>query len=314
MPFVWRGVVSNCYPGYFTIETQLKVANTAPPRPQYTTLLAEVGTEHKDIVQGGYNFSLFGSEFSTPTQTIRTATQKGEGPKTYTVPDGVYSILVYAWGAGGGGGGGDNVNTTNGVAGGAGGSGSYVKSYVKVTPGQKIIAFAGTGGGAGQLPNGKKGSNPSGYASLIPGAVANTYVGAGGTAAGGGAASGIVVDGDVVLWAGGGGGGAGASFHRDGAPLGNPGGAGGGSTSYSGWDPHSFTTPSRNGAGGTHYFNGTYCTGTSFTDGVSGSMPDGALAGGRTNPYYIDYLGAGGSSVQKNNGLFGYHGKVVILY
>jgi hypothetical protein len=306
--------IMTCVPATFTIETTVKVANTTPPAPKYTTLLAEVGTAHIDVIQGGYNFSLLGSLFTTPTNTIKQATQYGEGPKTFTVPAGVYSLLVYAWGAGGGGGGGDNVNTTNGVAGGAGGSGGFVTAYVKVTPGQTIKVFAGTGGGAGTVGGGNQGSNPTGYLD-IPGATVHPK-GTGGTGGGGGAASGVIVNGTLMLWAGGGGGGAGASFHRSGSPMGSPGGTGGGTSTstYSGWDPNSFTSPNRNGIGGSHYFNGTYCTGTSFTDGAAGVLPTGGSARGTTNKYYIQLLGAGGGSVQKGNGLPGYHGKVVILY
>jgi len=311
-------------PRTFTIETTVLVANTTPPKPTYTTLLGEVGTASTSVVTGGYMLNLFGISMSTPTVTTKYATQWGGSAKTFIVPDGVYSILVYVWGAGGGAGGGGSQNTTWGAAGGAGGSGGFVKAYVKVTPGQKIEAFAGTGGGGGGVSNGYTGLSPAGYSS-IPGATRKppirTNTGGGG---GGGSASGIVINGTLVLYAGGGGGGAGASFHQDG-DLGNPGGIGGGGTNYAEWDPRNFTYNgggggNRNGVGGTgssspNYVNLTYVTSiVNNLAGLNGVIPNGGASRGTTQPYFIQKLGAGGDSVQKDNGLPGYHGKVAILY
>lgn len=78
---------------------------------------------------------------------------------TFTVPVGVTSILVEAWGGGGGGGGGssglvfrasDGSQTFFGGSGGSGGgSGAYVRALIPVTPGAVYDVIIGTGGAAG---------------------------------------------------------------------------------------------------------------------------------------------------------------------
>lgn len=73
---------------------------------------------------------------------IRAFTASG----TFTVPAGVTSVLVEAWGAGGGGGGGTDVFCGGGGGGGAGG---FAKGFVSVAPGQALAAVVGTGGAAG---------------------------------------------------------------------------------------------------------------------------------------------------------------------
>lgn len=64
---------------------------------------------------------------------------------TYTVPAGVTSIKVQAWGGGGGGG----TRITNSGATGGGGAGAYSSSVIAVTSGQTINITIGAGGGAG---------------------------------------------------------------------------------------------------------------------------------------------------------------------
>src|SRR5262245_52607179 len=58
---------------------------------------------------------------------------------TFTVPAGVSSVLVEAWGGGGAGGSGPNY-------GGGGGGGGYVRAVLAVSPGQAVPVTIGAGG------------------------------------------------------------------------------------------------------------------------------------------------------------------------
>jgi hypothetical protein len=72
--------------------------------------------------------------------TVETYTADG----TFTVPQGVTTITVEAWGAGGGGG----TRTSDGEAGGGGG-GAYAKSVIPVVPEGSYPVVVGTGGNSG---------------------------------------------------------------------------------------------------------------------------------------------------------------------
>jgi hypothetical protein len=70
------------------------------------------------------------------------------GSHTFTVPDGVYSILVRLWGAGGGGG--YAMSGSNGRGGPSGGAGgAYAEKRFSVTPGQTVTVVVGAGGAGG---------------------------------------------------------------------------------------------------------------------------------------------------------------------
>lgn len=71
---------------------------------------------------------------------------------TYTVPAGVYRLVVHVQGPGGGGGGGDQGGAGACGAAGGGGGGGYANKTYSVTPGQTFtytIGLKGTGGTAG---------------------------------------------------------------------------------------------------------------------------------------------------------------------
>ena len=90
----------------------------------------------------------FGSSFAqTASQTFGTA-----GTYTFTVPTGVTSITVQAWG-GGGGARGDGTDARGG-----GGGGAYASSVLVVTPGQTFTVVVGAGGTATSNP-GQSGQN-----------------------------------------------------------------------------------------------------------------------------------------------------------
>ena len=75
--------------------------------------------------------------------------------QTYTVPAGVTSVLVKAWGAGGGG---STVNPPlTPLTNYGGGVGGFTSAYVTVTPGQVLQVLVGGGGASAAL-----GSNSAG--------------------------------------------------------------------------------------------------------------------------------------------------------
>lgn len=71
---------------------------------------------------------------------------------TYTVPAGIFAIIVEVQGAGGGGGGADGGSSQSGVGAGGGGGG-YCRKVYAVTPGQTFLYTIGTGGAGGVAGN-----------------------------------------------------------------------------------------------------------------------------------------------------------------
>ncbi|MDH3381691.1 MAG: GEVED domain-containing protein, partial [Flavobacteriaceae bacterium] len=82
-------------------------------------------------------FLYFSYSFGQTTQTFTTS-------GTFTVPAGVTSIAVEAWGAGGGGG----STASNNQAGSGGGGGAYAKSVFSVVSGTNYNIIVGSGGAA----------------------------------------------------------------------------------------------------------------------------------------------------------------------
>ncbi len=76
---------------------------------------------------------------------------------TFTVPAGVYLLIIEAWGAGGGGGG--SLSTTD--SGSGGGGGGYGIKRLAVTPGQVITFTIGAGGTGGTSGGGTGGTGGS---------------------------------------------------------------------------------------------------------------------------------------------------------
>lgn len=167
----------------------------------------------------------------------------------YTVPAGINSATVQAWGGGGGSGG--NTAASNSSVNGGGG-GAYASSVVSVTPGNNYTVTIGNGGTGTDAQNatGGAGGNSS-FSSLVvaaggSGGGGNTTGGAGGTTA---ASTG------TVKFAGGSGG-----SRQTGA---NQGGGGGG------------------GSAGTTGVGGQGGNASGATGGTAGTAgPDGGAAGG----------------------------------
>lgn len=158
---------------------------------------------------------------------------------SFTVPAGVYKVLIEVWGAGGGGGGGSGTSQS----GGGGGAGGYAAKLVNTTPGTVWTCTVGIGGTAGPIGPGSGGTG--GTTSVTDGTTTISATGGTGGLSGGsgalGGAPGNGSGGDEVITGGGGFtylsatvAGAGGSAPRGGAgsQMGNagnaPGGGGGG--------------------------------------------------------------------------------------
>ena len=210
--------------------------------------------------------------------TQKTFTASG----TATVPAGVTTIAVEAWGGGGGGGGVSGANATN-RAGGGGGGGAYVlNSSVSVTPNASITITVGSGGTAGSsTADGGSG----GSSSFVSGSATVTANGGGGgksagynsngnNGTGGAGATGTWgggTGGTANNYSGGGGGGAGATSAGSASTNqnGGTGGSGGGLTGANGRATNTGT--------------GTAATATyTPTLAVSGGGSGGRLTGGGT--------------------------------
>lgn len=155
---------------------------------------------------------------------------------TYTVPAGVTSITVEAWGAGGGGGGGNTANAASG-----GGGGAHTRYNFTVIPGNTYTINVGAGGVT---------STAGGNSTVLLGAT--TVIRAAG--GGGGSAAGIA----GAARAGGAGGAASAGIPSTGVGLIITSGGNGGSN----------TTNSRGGAGG----GGSAGTGGNGGNGQAGGL------------------------------------------
>jgi hypothetical protein len=97
-----------------------------------------------------------GTQFQliNPVQLSQKTTTEITSSGTFTVPAGVYSLYVEAWGGGGAGGG----SQSGGVQGGGGGSGAYAAGYVPTTPGATFTVTIGAGGTAATINS----NNPGG--------------------------------------------------------------------------------------------------------------------------------------------------------
>lgn len=190
--------------------------------------------------------------------------------QTFTVPSGVTSITVKAWGAGGGGGSRQPIGQTNAASGGGAG---YATDTISVTPGETLDIVVG-GGGASSTSGG---TSAGGY-----GGGGDGHGGGNQSGGGGGGRSAVLRSSTVLLAAGGGGGG--GSYNTGG--VGGPGGGSSGTagTTGSGGTAGGGGTQSAGGSAG----SGGGAAGTSGSGGAGGGS-DGAGGGGGGG-----YYGGGG--------------------
>lgn len=225
-----------------------------------TTNLSSAVWGQGTAVAGGYIYSVGGvGSSATTTTTYNTA-----GTNTYTVPAGVTSITVKAWGGGGGGGAGSG---SSGI-GGYGGGGGYAKAVFDVTPGENLTVRVGAGGAK---------------------ATANQRGGSGGEA------TKILRSSTVLLEAGGGGGGGGRRGNTSGTE--GDAGAGGGLTGQSGRSGSSGPP----GQGGTQLAGGT--GGNGRGDGAAG-ISQGGGDGAATTACTTNVTGTGSNGTGGIGGVF----------
>ncbi len=112
---------------------------------------------------GGSNWTAFSN-----IHGFRIFTSSG----TWTVPAGVYTMSIQAWGGGGGGGG-----STSTQAGSGGGGGGYGYKQASVVPGQVLTITIGAGGGGGASGGSSGGSGGN---TIVPGYI-NVSGGGGGS-------------------------------------------------------------------------------------------------------------------------------------
>ena len=225
------------------------------------------------------NYNISASDNCSQT-TARTFSFTG-ATQTYTVPVGVTSLVVKAWGAGGGGGGND------GNAGAAGGGGAYTTSTLSVTPGDVLTVYVGGGGANGTTGTGS-GGGAGGFGYGTGGTGGNPgSSGSSGGGGGGGGGTAIVRSGTPLILAAGGGGGGGAG--NGGGETGAPGGGGGVNGTGRG-------SASGGTTGGNGTLNGGNGTSRGSGDGGAGGGGGGGLLGGTGGGQPGCDCGAGGGA------------------
>lgn len=201
-----------------------------------------------------------------PIEITQTITTTGAG--SYTVPTGVTSINVEAWGGGGRGG---SVTNNSNIGGGGGGGGAYAISTISVTPDSSISYSIGQGGNNLNVSGGRTIFGPTG-ATFVEAAgglgVSNSTSTTNG--ASGGGRSGNLSKGQITYLGGNGANGRGSGN--------NTRGGGGGSSAGSSQDGNNASgrtggaAPTDGGAGGT-------APNSRNTNGVDGASPGGGGSG-----------------------------------
>jgi hypothetical protein len=218
-------------------------------------------------VAGGYIYSAGGLSSNQSTKV----TYYSAGSSSFSVPTGVTSIVVKAWGAGGGGGSGSNSDGT----GGTGGGGGYARATLATTPGESLTVLVGTAG-TGGASNSSDGGRGGGF-------------------------SAVQRSGTYLIQAGGGGGGGGGR----GTAAGGNGGSGGGSSGLAGSAGTGAATVGGGGGGGTTAAGGSAgALGTGGTAGTAGAANVGGN-GGATGTGGAGGTGGGGSGSTSGSGAGG---------
>jgi len=201
------------------------------------------------------------------------------GLQTFTVPDGVTSVVITAFGAQGASG--------TGTAGGPGALGGQAGGQLAVTPGQILNIFVGgaASGQAGGYNGGGTGGGATGFGDPAPG-----------NGGGGGGASDVRLGGtaltDRVLVAGGGGGG--GAMGCEVASTGGAGGAGGGLAGANGADTPTSGGVAGGGQGGTVGVGGAAGIGCNYALGSAGLADGSGGHGQMCCCFSVPHIPAGG--------------------
>ncbi len=261
------------------------LTNFDPPQPSTSGLIGLWPMDTADIILGTTAYDRSGSGNNGTLTNFAGASSSQAfsytgSSQTFTVPAGVTSVTIKAWGAGAGG----SVDS-------AGGAGGYATGAVSVTAGETLNVYLG---GAG-LYNSSGGYNGGGERGILSG-----YFGGSGGGASDVRQTGTALSNRIIVAGGGGGGG-----DRYGGSAGT-GGAGGGTIGADGVIGYSGCIDAI-GRGGTQSAGGakpTYC-GSSYgsTAGALGIGGNGGQygAGGGGGGYYggsgaEPYAGGGGGS------------------
>lgn len=208
----------------------------------------------------------------------QTFTTTGAG-QSFTVPAGVTTVTVQAWGAGGGG---STITTNTPTRGGGGGGGAYANRALSVTPGNTYNIVVGAGGAANTTGGNSSFNSTALVAAGGRGATSNSATaGAGGTTAN---------STGTTEYAGGNGANGGATYS---------GGGGGGAGS--------------NGSGG-NATGSTAGTGTSLSGGNGGAGVNGGTNGNKGNIYGGGGSGAVTNSSTNRTGGSGANGMVIVSW
>lgn len=207
------------------------------------------------------------------TQTFSTA-----GAHTFTVPAGVFSITVEAWGAGGGGG----FSSGNKAAGGGGGGGGYTRRIVNVSPGEIININVGQGGNGG---------NPIGSNVATKGG--NTWFRNESFLVANGGERGFSTSSNNT-GATGGAGGTGGSYNGGSGASGLSYSYGGGGGSSAGTSSNGYNSTNKDG-GVAAIGGGAGGNGGDNSNGMNGSTPGGGGGGGQSNNNSSSAGGNGGN-------------------
>lgn len=297
------------------------------------------------LIYHGFITCLFFLATTLQAQVTQVFTYTGN-TQTFTVPAGVTSLQIKAWGAGGGG-----SNAFN--DGGSGGSGAFITATLQVSAGEQYTVQVGgggksgpgikAGGYAGGGSGGRQSGSGGGYSAIFLGNTigTNTRVVAGGGGGAyksintyGGAGSGAhaanmsstitggktpgpsgVYNGETRGATGGTlfQGGKGSTRYSIGIvdlDYGNGGGGGGGVTGGGGGvGSNGFSFNSTGGGGGSSYNHPTLATSVTLIPGNTGNTGDWVPAPANTDINYIAGVGRGGEN-QANGG----NGLIVITY
>jgi len=238
-------------------------------------------------VAGGYIYSAGGGEGSSTVSD----THYSAGTYSFSVPAGITSITVKAWGAGGGGGAGNGGSGS----GGNGGGGGYTKGVFAVTPGETLDIVVGSGGSNATV-NRTAGSG-GGYSAVKRSSTILVEAGGGGGGGGGigtraGGAGGAGGGTNGVNGSGGSGGASGGSRGTSSGPGNGGGGTGSGVTGSVG---------AANAGGNGGGFSGSNCS-ASVTNTQGGNGGYGGGGGGGTDSSSCSDGGGGGSGFYGGGG------------
>jgi len=310
------------YTDWNTSSTVLQTWDGSAWQPSNSSSHSTTAGTCKFVCQSGYSWN--GSVCSVcpiQTQVYTTATTG----TNFTVPSGVTSIQVKAWGAGGGAGGKDSPG-----AGGAGGGGAYTMKTISVIPGQIIKIMVGGGGGGGASDVANSGGGMSGINGGSIGGNSGPS-GASGAGGGGGGFSGVYNGSTplIIAGAGAGGGGGGLNVNAGAGGAGgiNGAGVGGGTAGASGstTGKNGISNPSDGGGGGGggggyNGGNGGAYNADNVSGGAGGgggnSLGDTIINGSGTsvgNSGDVNYGGNAGVGGAANGGV-GNSGRVVLIY